>query len=202
MPYTNRSQFPETLPGVKTCYCFACGSVEVSEVKEKGLNIYHCRACGKKLERMLIYDPDMMQTFNEKGELTHYSAGIIVTNDKNEFLLFLRTKYPFLYTVPAGHIERGEDPKIAALRETREEVGIALDEAELVFEGEVAGDGCTGGADIHHWHLYLARTNSTKIIVNEEGSRFGWYGLSHIPDAITYPVRFFLNQDSIRKRLL
>ncbi len=92
--------------------------------------MYHCNTCVKLSERVLIYDPSMMQSFNEKGDLVHYSAGVLLLNDTKELLLFLRTKYPFLYTIPAGHISKGEDPKEAALRETEEEVYVALDDAD------------------------------------------------------------------------
>lgn len=164
--------------------------------------MYHCNTCGKTNERVLIYDPNMMQAFNDKGELVHYSAGTLLLNSKKEALLFLRTKYPFFYTIPAGHISNGEDPKVAALRETEEEVNIKLPNAELVFEGEVAGDECVGGADIHYWYLYLAHTNEQKVSLDEEGSQHGWFTLDRIPKEITYPVRFFLEQENIYKRLV
>lgn len=199
MAYTNRSNFPIKFPKIKMQYCFICSSVNVTKTKEGDRNIYHCSACGKTNERVLIYDPNMMQSFNEKGELVHYSAGTLLLNDKKELLLFLRTKYPFLYTIPAGHISQGEDPKIAALRETEEEVHIALSDAEIVFEGEVCGDNCVGGADIHYWYLYLAQTDVSDVQLDEEGSEFDWFPVDHIPNTITYPVNFFLQQDNIRK---
>jgi 8-oxo-dGTP diphosphatase len=47
------------------------------------------------------------------------------------------------YSVPAGHVEQGETVTEAALREAREEVGIALDRAalEVVHVMHRAGDG-------------------------------------------------------------
>lgn len=198
---THRSQFPPILPAQKTQYCFVCGSTDVEKAKESGRNMYHCRVCGKLNARVLIYDPGMMQTFNKANELVHYSAGTLLVNEKKELLLFLRTKYPFLYTIPAGHISNGEDPKVAALRETEEEVGIIVPDAELVFESEIAGDECVGGADIHYWYLYLAHTTIKDVKLDEEGARYDWFTVDHIPKEITYPVQFFLQREDIRKRL-
>jgi len=199
MPYTNRLDFPAQLPSTKTYYCFICRSETVAKIKKADRNLYHCSNCGKTNERTLIYDPKMMQLFNTKGELIHYSAGTLLLNEKRELLLFLRTKYPFLYTIPAGHISPNEDSRVAALRETLEEVHINPDGARIIFEGEVRGDSCVGGADIHYWYLYLAQTGSSDVQLDEEGSKFNWFSFDRIPKAITYPVKFFLEQDSILK---
>ena len=202
MPYTNRSRFPKNLPRVKTQYCFLCGASVVQKVNIEGRNMFQCATCGKVHERVLIYDPSMAQSFNEKNELVHYSAGIFLLNKHKELLLFLRTKYPFLYTIPAGHISKGEDPKTAALRETEEEVHIMLSDAELIFEGEVRGDECVGGADVQYWHLYFAQTDETVVELDEEGSQYGWFSSVDIPKEITYPVQYFLNQKLVHTKLL
>lgn len=172
------------------------------KVEKEGRGLFYCSSCGKTYERMLAYSPEMVQSFNDRGELVHASTGIILQNKKNEVLLFMRKRYPFLYTIPAGHVEAGEDPKAAALRETFEEIGCALPDAELLFEGEIRGDGCVGGADIHFWHVYTAHTNEESFVLNEEGSSLGWFDLQHLPDDMTYPVMFFFEREDIRKRLL
>lgn len=66
------------------------------------------------------------------------AAGGIVLNDRGELLMIsLRERWD----LPKGHIEAGEEPSVAALREVREETGIV---AELV------------GAEplIETWHAY------------------------------------------------
>lgn len=40
-----------------------------------------------------------------------------------------------LYSVPAGHLDGGEPVRLAAVREAREEIGVALDPAGLSFAG-------------------------------------------------------------------
>ncbi len=49
---------------------------------------------------------------------------MFVRNPEGKFLFFERTIFPFAFTVPAGHVDAGEEPDIAALRELEEEVGL------------------------------------------------------------------------------
>jgi 8-oxo-dGTP diphosphatase len=53
-------------------------------------------------------------------------TGAIVLVRTNGELLLIRTSYRPWFTVPGGRVERGEEPRHAAVRELREEVGIAV----------------------------------------------------------------------------
>jgi ADP-ribose pyrophosphatase YjhB (NUDIX family) len=44
----------------------------------------------------------------ESGEDLHYSAGAIIKNDKGEFLIIERAKFPPGFAGPAGHVDEGE----------------------------------------------------------------------------------------------
>ncbi len=62
-------------------------------------------------------------------EVVHHSggAGVIAINDKNEIYLVRQFRYALgkeLTEIPAGKLEKGEDPLIAAKRELAEEAGI------------------------------------------------------------------------------
>ena len=53
-------------------------------------------------------------------------------------LLVIRNSYRNWYALPAGGVRRGETPAHAALRELREEVGIAVDAAAMRFAGDIS----------------------------------------------------------------
>ncbi len=60
-------------------------------------------------------------------------AAIILENDKGEFLLYLRDNKPGIpfpdhWDLIGGHVEEGETPEEALVREVKEELGIELKE--------------------------------------------------------------------------
>jgi ADP-ribose pyrophosphatase YjhB (NUDIX family) len=61
------------------------------------------------------------------------SAGLLIIQD-NKILLGHPTSAPYFgsYTIPKGKVEEGESYLIAALRETREEVGIDVNPDDIV----------------------------------------------------------------------
>lgn len=62
---------------------------------------------------------------------TNVAAGVLI-NDKNEFLLATRPEgkaYAGWWEFPGGKIEEGETPRIAAIRELEEELGVVVTEA-------------------------------------------------------------------------
>lgn len=200
---THRSLFPESLPEVRLCLCMACKKPGVTKVLDSdGRAYFACNICGVRSERFLVWDPNMVQYFNANDELVHASVGVVVQNSVGEVLLFKRVKYPFLWTFPAGHLEVGESPPLAAIRELQEETGIEVDKVEQLFEGEIRGDSCVGGADIHHWYLYHAIVDhATPSIEAEEGGEWRWVTIDDLPQDVTYPVAFFFAYEQVAKLL-
>src|SRR3989339_32469 len=131
--FTKRSDFPEHLPTDKTFFCSLCGANGIQKIiRADGTATHHCNGCGGDAERFLGWDPGMAQFFNEASELVHESVGVIVQNQQHEILLFKRIKYPFLWTIPAGHRDIGEDPRHAASRELEEETTIVTNELQEI----------------------------------------------------------------------
>lgn len=125
--FTKRNDFPESLPTEKTFFCCLCGNAGVEKVKKiNNETLYKCKTCGHSSERFLAWDPGMEQYFNGAGELVHKSVGVILENEDKQILLFKRVKFPFLWTIPAGHLDKGEDYLIAAKRELLEETQITF----------------------------------------------------------------------------
>lgn len=99
---------------------------------------------------------------------------------------------------PGGHIEPGELPDEAAVREVREETGL---EVELVGE-KALPDSIVGprqlvipagvqleDIDGEHQHIdfvYFAKPiGNLTPIGNSESTELGWYGLDELPEGIT-----------------
>ncbi|MEZ4103546.1 MAG: NUDIX hydrolase [Candidatus Paceibacterota bacterium] len=79
------------------------------------------------------------------------------------------------FACPAGHVDEGEDAKVAALREVFEETGIKIDDAEFLFEEEVPWNYCRS-AGVHYWYVYKAEVSNMEINRQEEETKSaGWY---------------------------
>lgn len=72
-----------------------------------------------------------------KREIIEHSGGACVLYVQNGSVLLVKQyRYAYgelLYEIPAGKLEKGEDPSLAAIRELEEEAGIKADRAELLF---------------------------------------------------------------------
>ncbi len=117
----------------------------------------------------------------------HYSAGIIVTcNEK--YLMMDRKNIPYGFACPAGHIDEGEEPKEAAIREVFEETGIKLENIEFICEEEIPWNYCKS-ATVHYWHLFKASVVSQEISIDtDESKSLDWYSLEEIKNLNLEPV--------------
>ena len=100
----------------------------------------------KTLKENLIYDGRIIKVYSDdvlcpngnksKREYIKHNGGVCILAIKDGFIYFERQfRYPYhkeLLELPAGKLEKGEDPKEAAVRELKEEAGISADKLELV----------------------------------------------------------------------
>lgn len=73
-------------------------------------------------------------------EVVEHSGGVCVAplTDNDELLMVRQFRYPFsreLLEVPAGKLEKGEDPLAAGIRELEEECGVVAD--KIISLGEI-----------------------------------------------------------------
>ncbi|WP_406404679.1 NUDIX domain-containing protein [Streptomyces sp. NBC_00879] len=165
-------------------YCLYCHAETVEWIVVDGRKRCTCGSCGREAERAVVVDPRISWWTDSDGEYWHESAGVFVRDPRGRFLFFQRTAFPYRLTVPAGHVERGEDPQRAAARELWEEVGIrdAHGELRLIADELLNGDTCRRGSDAHRWHAYLLdvddhRAAGGELTVNEEGEAPLWLTL-------------------------
>ncbi|MDP5158852.1 MAG: NUDIX domain-containing protein [Flaviramulus sp.] len=84
-------------------------------------------------------DAELKSVIHQKGYY-HHTAHIWFYNKEDQILLSQRSAKkiicPLLWDVSvAGHIDSGETPKQAAIRETKEEIGLDISENDLIEIG-------------------------------------------------------------------
>jgi 8-oxo-dGTP pyrophosphatase MutT (NUDIX family) len=97
------------------------------------------------------------------------------------------TREKLLWSLPKGHIEAGETPEEAALREVAEETGI---QSEILRElGVIDFWFMAGGKRIHKTvHHYLFREVGGKLAPQvTEVDEVRWFPLNEIVDRLAYP---------------
>lgn len=177
-------------------YCIKCFSGPIKRVPKGNLTYYQCVACGETSERSLVIDNHIVWWVDKQGIYWHESVGVVLINEQNKILCLLRQIYPFAYSIPAGHLDVGEKPEVAAKRELKEETGIShIEKFDLIKTFDIPGDSCRRGSDDHRWHLYHGRISSaTNILLSDEASLANWFSLEGLGKMknIAYPLRYII----------
>ena len=147
-----------------THYCFQCGTqleIRLRDNREREI----CPACD-----WVYY-----------AQLKVGAAVLIERDDK--LLLLKRNHEPWKGTwmVPAGYVEADEDPKVAAVREVREETGLDVELGDLVqtyyFDDDPRGNGVA--------FVYKAKRISGDIKLSSEASAAKYFYWHEIPADLT-----------------
>jgi 8-oxo-dGTP diphosphatase len=111
-------------------------------------------------------------------------AAIILENDKKEFLLALRDNKPGIpfpnhWDLIGGHVEEGETPEEALVREVKEELDIDLTEYSFFGIYECL----TGDAYENIKYIYTGKINiPIEEVTLLEGERPQYFSREEIPD--------------------
>ena len=101
----------------------------------------------KTIKKNYIYEGKILTLRRDDAELPngqpcireiieHSGGACVLYVEEGKVLLVRQYRYAYgesLYEIPAGKLEKGENPKQAALRELEEETGIKAEGAELLF---------------------------------------------------------------------
>jgi 8-oxo-dGTP pyrophosphatase MutT (NUDIX family) len=192
-------KIPESIPlDREGQYCIACFKGPIERVHKDNLTFYQCDACGKLSERSIMIDDKIIWWVDAGGTYWHESVGVVVVNKERKILCMLRQIFPFAYTIPAGHLDKGENPMQAAARELVEETGVTVQgPLEHLGDFDIPGDSCWRGCDDHKWHLYrYLLKGEAKIILDDEASEAHWLSIEEIKalDAVTYPLKVIIEK--------
>jgi 8-oxo-dGTP diphosphatase len=142
-------------------FCVRCGhAVAYREAYGKMRPV--CPQCG----RVHFIDPKV-------------AVALVIERD-HKLLLVRRANDPERgkWSMPAGFVDRGEDPAEAAVREGREETGLTVRITQLMDVLGKGGD--TEGADI--LIVYRAAVVSGELMPGDDASEAGYFGLNDLPE--------------------
>jgi 8-oxo-dGTP pyrophosphatase MutT (NUDIX family) len=124
----------------------------------------------------------MEKTFDES------SAGIILFYENSGTKLFLLLHYPSgHWDFVKGRIEKNEQPREAALRETKEETGITDIEFIDGFEERIQYSYQLDGKTIRKQVIFfLAKTKTIDIKISDEHTNYLWLDFESAFEKTTY----------------
>lgn len=124
----------------------------MKEKKIEGETIYNGKVV--RLEKDKVLCPNGKESYREIVR-HNGGAGILCFSDKGEVLLIRQYRYAYdevIYEIPAGKLEKNENPYDTAMRELEEETGLKA--GKLEFLGKIYP---TCGYSSEIIYLYLAK---------------------------------------------
>ncbi|MFA6492690.1 MAG: NUDIX domain-containing protein [Patescibacteria group bacterium] len=127
----------------------------------------------------------------EKLDRPKVGVGVYILNNKKELLLMKRkgSHGEGTWCPPGGHLEYNETFEKCAKRETKEEVGVAIKDIQLM--------GVTNDISRDNHYITVAmsakiKSGKPKICELDKCTEFGWFKLNHLPSPLFLPVKNFL----------
>lgn len=160
-------------------FCLICGNhCAVNKEENEGAENFVCQANPEHIHpRALIFDPKVSYQLTEH-HIIHPTVGIVIVKKQKTpyFLLFLRRRFPYQYTIPAGHVEQDVSLEKNAQREIKEETSLKIKNLKQLWSEEelILSDPCRRGADCHQWYVFEAETEGYPRLC-KEGRIIGWY---------------------------
>ena len=102
-------------------------------------------------------------------------AGTLIIRER-ELLLIYRSDESH-WAVPGGKVEESESPTEAAVRETKEEIGVQVELEKPFYSGEFQRDN-----ELFLWHGYLAKTSETPEPQEKQIEKVEWIKENDLED--------------------
>ena len=156
--------------------------------------IAFCPLCGGSMITRLVSDKPR-RVCPDCGHI-HFTdpkvgVGVLVI-ENGKLLLVRRIMNPEKgkWSIPAGFLDRGEDPQVTAVREALEETGLEVGIDSLA--GVYYNPPTQGGASI--FILYNAHLLGGKMQAGDDADAVGFFGLDEMPELAFTSTREAINQ--------
>lgn len=155
-------------------YCPQCGG-PLQERLAHGRTRRYCAAC----ERVVFRDPKV-------------AAGMLATRDDGSILLVRRRLDPGRggWSIPAGFVEYDEAPSATAVRECREETGLAVTLDGLL--DVIPGEGLPGEASF--LIVYHGQVLGGQLCARDDADRAAFFPIDDLPPLAFASTRAALRQ--------
>jgi len=137
---------------------------------------YHCLRCGTRMEQRERFDK--VRPVCPACGYVHFDdpkvAVAVFVRQAEQVLLVLRANEPERgkWALPAGYVDRGEDPKSAAEREVLQETGLAVQVTRLldvIYEGVIV-------------IIYEARVIGGALCAGDDAAEARWFTRQDVPE--------------------
>ncbi|RCW52390.1 NUDIX domain-containing protein [Halanaerobium sp. ST460_2HS_T2] len=108
------------------------------------------------------------------------TVGAVIFNPNDQILLCKSHKWDNKYIIPGGHIELGEKMEEALKREIMEETGLNIYDINLISIKESVYNKRFHEEKHFIFIDYICRTDSTKVVLNEEAEEYVWVDLKEV----------------------
>ncbi len=118
---------------------------------------------------------EVKKTLDSSGKLIHYGVAAVIKDDKGRYLIIDRATKPYGYGCISGHINEGEEPKEALIREVKEESGLEVIYHKLILEKKIEGRKCFLNRVDHYCHIFECRVDGKIKRNTREVKSIDWY---------------------------
>ncbi len=155
----------------------------MSKINSAPDHVRFCVRCGTVVSTRLV--GDKMRKVCPRCGFVHFTdpkvgVGVLVINENGEVLLVRRTMRPEIgrWSLPAGYLDQGEDPKVTAVREVREETGlcVTIDGLLDVYHNPPEQE----GASI--FILYRGHVIGGSLMAGDDADAAAFFNLDALPD--------------------
>jgi 8-oxo-dGTP diphosphatase len=138
---------------------------------------------------------------HNSGATARVTGRSIVLNSQGNMLLLRRsasdTFFGGKWDLPGGRAEQQEEPHQTAIRETQEECGIDIHEAEAIYALTLVRD-----TDTVTWIFYRGHASDDAVTLSWEHDSHQWIDPRHLPDHTDYEVLLRMHTYAMAHRLL